>query len=94
MNFFNCCGQLKLKGSNVVCSHSMASHSFSTIEVECLLECLSHLLSALHSIAGPRFIILSKSFTHCGHFCRATSIRVSAPFSVILSECSVLGHPE
>ena len=30
---------------------------------------VSHLLSALQSIAEPRYVILSELFTHCEHFC-------------------------
>ena len=38
------------------------------------------------SIAVPHDIILSKSFTHCEHFCHAMSFRVSGPCSVALGE--------
>ena len=68
--------------------------SLSTVSMECLLERLSHSLSALHSIVELPNIILSKLFIHCGRFCQATSFRVSVSWSVILSEWFVLPHPE
>ena len=59
-----------------------------------LARVLKPLAESTLSIAVLRYVILSKSFTHCGCFCRAKSFRASGSCSITLREWFMLHHPE
>ena len=76
-------------------------------EIRVLTWVLKPLVEHPLSIVIPCYVILSESFTHCGHFCHATSFRASGLcsitlskwfivilFTVVLSEWFMLFHPE